>query len=132
MARKRSYLGSASGPEEVEETQLGLAVDESEDFPPFVEVEPQSEPVEEVVETVPEPVDPVVQQLQEIEAEPVSKSGPDFEKIAKVLFMYLEEIDKADKEFYKDHSLVRGIARNVVVKRLKWGNRVNGAIEWKV
>mgnify|MGYP000953326675 CR=1 FL=1 len=59
-------------------------------------------------------------------------SLPDYERIAKVLYMYLEEIDAADKQYYKDHSLVRGMARNIAAKRLKWGQRVNGELVWKI
>lgn len=88
----------------------------------MIVLEPQPVVEEQQAETM---------QAAEIKLAQATSSKPDFERIARVLWMYLEEMDQADKENYRDSSIVHGIARNVAARRLKWAQRVNGTIVWK-
>jgi hypothetical protein len=130
MARRKSYLGSAGGQDsEIE----GYVSEEQEEVVEEAPVEEDEASVEDYEETpVETPIEIVNKGIDAIEAEPVSHNGPDFEKIARVLYMYLEEINAADEMYYKDHSMVRGVARRVAAKRLKWGTITGETIQWKV
>jgi|ADurb_H2B_02_Slu_FD_contig_51_18430_length_1058_multi_2_in_0_out_0_2 hypothetical protein len=111
MARRRKPVIKEEQP--VEDTEIVIE-------------QPISEPLP-IAAPTPEDMAEIERKLHQSRA-----SLPDYERIAKVLYMYLEEIDTADKQYYKDHSLVRGMARNIAAKRLKWGQRVNGELVWKV
>ena len=92
----------------------------------FLNVEP-----EEVPEVTPEPVitpEPVAALEQKVYE---SEGSVDYEKICRVLYAYLEELQTVCDENFKNSSIVHGQAKIIASKRLKWASRVNGQLVWK-